>query len=37
MIAQIKREEDVLAVAESKVDIQYEASPGPIYKDYEFM
>lgn len=37
MIDQIKKEEEVLAAAEKKVDLLYEASPGPIYKDYEFM
>ena len=37
MIDQIKKEEEILAVAEKKVDLLYEASPGAIYKDYEFM
>lgn len=37
MIDQVKKEEDTLTVAEKKVDLLYEASPGAIYKDYEFM
>ena len=37
MIDHLKKEEDTLAIGEKRVDVLYEASPGPIYKDYEFM